>query len=423
MNQAANDSQMNVLPKIPPRSPSRALAEAAGLVRGPQRIFPLAWRLVSDELRNKTTQRNLYSYATTARPTEEALRALRNWILNAQRPDGGVAAYYSLLTGYSQSYAEVTGYLVPTLYDFADITKDQSARQVADRATRWLTSLQMPSGAFPAGLHGNTPQPSVFNTGQILQGLVRAHAETNNMEIMRAATLAGDWLIAVQQDDGSWSGEAAYQGIQHTYYSMVSWALCELARRSGSAGYAAAADKNIDRVLQHFRPSGWIDGINLQGHPTYLHFIAYVIQGVLESGILRQRDDAIQAAAASAWVLLRKFEAQKFLCGTYEQDFRSGQRFSCLTGNAQMSCVWLRLSEVTGDRRYLNAALKMNEMLKQSLPIRGGQGVVGGVAGSDPIWGAYQPLRYISWGAKFLTDALILEQRLMLPFEGAECAS
>jgi uncharacterized protein YyaL (SSP411 family) len=204
---------------------------------------------------------------------------------------------------------------------------------------------------------------------------------------------------------------------------MVSWALCQLTAVSGSPRYATAADKNTTWALQHVRPTGWIDGINLQGHPTYLHFIAYVIQGILECGILRQRDDALQAVASSAWVLLRKFESNKSLCGAYGPDFVSGQRFSCLTGNAQMSCIWLRLFEVTYDLRYLNAALKINEMLKQSLPIRGGPGVVGGVAGSDQIWGAYQPLRYISWGAKFLADALLLEQRLMQQVERAGCES
>jgi hypothetical protein len=82
-----------------------------------------------------------------------------------------------------------------------------------------------------------------------------------------------------------------------------------------------------------------------------------------------------------------------------------------------MSCVWLRLFEVTGDLRYLNAALKMNEMLKQSLAHNGRPEVAGGVAGSSPIWGAYQPMRLISWGGKFLADALMLEQRLMSQFE------
>ena len=207
---------------------------------------------------------------------------------------------------------------------------------------------------------------------------------------------------------------------------MVSWALAQLAAESKDPGHSAAADRNIDWVLAHVQPSGWIDGINLRGHPAYLHFIAYVIQGLLECGILRPREDAIQAAGKSAWVLLRKFETHKRLLGTYQPDFKGGHRFSCLTGNAQMSCVWLRLFEVTGDLRYLNAALKMNEMLKQLLPSKGRRGVLGGVAGSHPIWGKYQPIRFISWGCKFLADALMLEERLTrqveTKLEASECA-
>ena len=257
----------------------------------------------------------------------------------------------------------------------------------------------------------------MFNTGQILQGLVRAHTETKNAEILQRAVAAGNWLAEIQQPDGSWSGAAAYQGNAHTYYSMVSWALALLAAESGDLRHAAASDRNIDWVLTHVQPSGWIDGINLHGHPSYLHFIAYVIQGILECGIVRRREDAIAAAAKSAWALLRKFETHKRLLGTYEPDFKAGQKFTCLTGNAQMSCVWLRLFEVTGDLRYLNAALKMNEMLKQLLPLKGRREVIGGVAGSQPIWGPYQPMRLISWGGKFLADALMLEQRLTRQFE------
>lgn len=423
----------------------RVLTEAAGLLRAPQRVIPLFSKVVSDELRTTFGQRHLYSYAATTIPTADALRSVMDWILHAQRPDGGIAAYYSLLTGYSDSYPEVTGYIIPTLYDFASLTGDPAARHAAERATQWLLALQIPSGAFPGGLHASESdaQPSVFNTGQILQGLVRAHVETKDFEtensetknagtkkaetknaetraahILPRAMTAGDWLAQEQLPNGSWSGPAAYQGVAHTYYSMVSWALAQLADESANPRYASATDRNIDWVLAHVKPSGWIDGINLQGHPSYLHFIAYVIQGILECGILRRREDAIQAAGKSAWVLLRRFETHKLLLGAYEPDFKGGLRFSCLTGNAQMSCVWLRLFEITGDLRYLNGAIKMNEMLKQLLPLRGGRGVVGGVAGSHPIWGAYQPMRYISWGCKFLADALMLEQRLAHQIEG-----
>jgi hypothetical protein len=146
------------------------------------------------------------------------------------------------------------------------------------------------------------------------------------------------------------------------------------------------------------------------------------LQGVLECSILRRRNDAIQTIAKSAWVLLRKFETSKYLPGAFEADFKSVRKFTCLTGNAQMSCVWLRLFEVTHDLRYLNAALKMNEMLKQLIPRNGPRGIVGGVSGSYPVWGSYQPLRYISWGCKFFADALMFEQRVTQSYEAAACA-
>ena len=403
----------------------RALQEALGLLKKPLRIIPLLSKVAADGISPVISPRHLYSYSTSKVPTDGALRSLIGWILRAQRPDGGIAAYYSFLTGYSDSYPEVTGYIVPTLYDFAHATGDAASLAAAERATEWLYSLQMASGAFPAGLHKSAgrpystdpPQPSIFNTGQILQGLVRAYVEKRSNEALTKAASAGEWLASVQETSGAWTGAGAYQGQPHTYYSMVAWALAQLAAESGERRYADAADRNIDWVLTYLRPSGWIDGINLQGHPAYLHFVAYVIQGVLECGILRKRQDAIAAAENAAWALLRKFETHKRLAGTYETDFAAGQKFTCLTGNAQISCVWLRLAEITGDFRYLNAALKINELIKQLLPRSSSPELQGGVAGSHPIWGAYQPMRLISWGAKFFADALMLEQRMVQRLE------
>ena len=395
---------------------ARALTETAGLARSPQRLLPLIYKLSSDSLRLTLARPHLYSYSRTKRSSKEALDLLLRWIYDAQRPDGGIAACYSLLSGYSQSYPEVTGYIIPTLYEYAKTAGDQRALRIAEHATQWLLSLQMPEGAFPAGLHGREARSSVFNTGQILHGLVRAYRETHSAEILNSAIAAGDWLIGMQQPEGSWSGPAAYQQTTHTYYSMVAWSLAELSElvehRNAKEHYGAAAERNLDWVSPQFCRNGWIDGINLRGHPTYLHFVAYVLQGVLECGVLRRRNDAVDAVKKPAWVLLRGFETTKFLPGAFETDFKTGLRFTCLTGSAQMSCVWLRLYEITGDLRYLNAALKMNEMLKELLPVRGGKGIVGGVSGSFPIWGRYQPLRYISWGCKFFADALLLEQRV-----------
>jgi hypothetical protein len=80
---------------------AKALTEAAGLLRGPQRMIPLIQKLVFDKARVTFEQRHLYSYTTSRLDSGEALTSLLHWILDAQRPDGGIAAYYSLLTGYS----------------------------------------------------------------------------------------------------------------------------------------------------------------------------------------------------------------------------------------------------------------------------------------------------------------------------------
>src|SRR5690242_5664727 len=102
----------------------KAVAEAVGLIKGPQRIFPLLFRVSADAMRSSLQRRTLYSYSSTTRPTGEALRLVIRWILRAQRNDGGIPAYYSLLRGYSESYPEVTGYIVPTLYDFSHAIGD-----------------------------------------------------------------------------------------------------------------------------------------------------------------------------------------------------------------------------------------------------------------------------------------------------------
>lgn len=407
------------------RKAARVAAEATGLLRGPQRIFPLMGKVIADGMQATFRQRHLYSYANTTRESSDALRAVINWILNAQRDDGGIAAFYSLLSGYSASYPEVTGYIIPTLYDFAHLTGDSNTVEAAQRATQWLLTLQMPSGAFPAGLKADEKDapPSVFNTGQILQGLVRAYIETGSADILARAIATGDWLAEMQQADGSWSGAGAYQNDAHTYYSMVSWALAQLAGIAPQRHFEEAVDRNLDWVIASVNTGNWSSGINLRGHPTYLHFIAYAIQGVLEAGILRRRDEMIQAASNPARLLLHRFETAKRLPGAYDSDFKQGLKFTCVTGNAQMACVWLRLFEVTGDLRYLNAALKMNEFLKRLLPLREGRGWVGGIAGSNPIWGPYQPFRYISWGGKFFADALMLEGQALRRIEAEECAS
>ena len=95
----------------------RALNETLGLVSAPQRVIPLISKLAADEVRRTFAERHLYSYTTTTAQNVNSLQSVIDWILHAQQADGGIAAYYSFLTGYSGSYPEVTGYACSSRVD------------------------------------------------------------------------------------------------------------------------------------------------------------------------------------------------------------------------------------------------------------------------------------------------------------------
>jgi hypothetical protein len=113
---------------------------------------------------------------------DAAVDAGVEWLGRAQdmstTRDGGVAKNFSLITGWSSSYPETTGYIVPTLAAYAKISGDASYLDRARRMLDWLVSIQFENGAFQAGSVGaKNLVPVTFNTGQILIGLACGVAE------------------------------------------------------------------------------------------------------------------------------------------------------------------------------------------------------------------------------------------------------
>jgi hypothetical protein len=280
----------------------------------------------------------------------------------------------------------------------------------------WLLGLQLDSGAFPIGpLWPEWERlPLVFDTGQIIFGLVRSFEETGETKYLQAARRAGDWLAEIQDPDGSWQRFTSL-GIVHTYNVRVAWALARLYQASGDERYHLAARRNLDWALTQQQPDGWFDqaGFRRGEHPL-THTIAYTIDGFLESGLLLSEQKYVQAARQAADALLEKQLQDGYLSGRYGPGWLIDGPWSCLTGDAQMAGIWLRLFEIKGEERYLLAAKKAIRYVKrcQALGSRL-PGVAGGVAGSFPIFGDYEPYRHLNWAAKFFADSLLLEERLL----------
>ncbi len=366
--------------------------------------------------------------ALSLQPNADHLQAAMSWLCRAQdaTPDGGVSARYRFDRGWAPSYPETTGYIIPTFFRYARYAQKEEYRARALRMADWLLSLQLHDGAFPGHDVSAQPRPVVFNTGQILKGLLSASDETHEEKYLQAGMRAGDWLASVQAADGSWP-QFEYLNRPHAYHTRVAWALLELWLATRREKYRAAALKNLDWALERQLPNGWLreNGFRDDDHP-YLHTIAYALRGfVAAAEILRQHDHApahsrkyFAAAERAGAALMRRFEIRRYPFAQYDCNWKSEERFSCLTGNAQIAVIWLGLYRSNGDARYLNAALKINDFLKstQDLAARH-SGIRGGIKGSHPIWGKYMRYSYPNWAAKFFVDALMLEDEIMSQLE------
>jgi uncharacterized protein YyaL (SSP411 family) len=288
---------------------------------------------------------------------DDAIKLAIEWLCTAQdtQHNGGVSLRYSIRTNWDSSYPETTGYIIPTFFKYSDVTNNEEYRKRAIKMAEWEISIQDANGSFYGGPYGNSKESFVFDTGQIIFGLLEAFKRDGRKEFLQAALRAADWLIKVQDPDGKWS-KHAYNSIPHSYYSRVAWALCELGKSTGNDIYVDAAVKNIKWTLNNQMQNGWFDcaGFTKEMHyKPYTHTIAYTIRGILETGICIGNQDYISSAQRAADSLINVIYPSGYLSGGFDKKWTSDFSFSCLTGNAQMAIIFFRLFEITKEKKYL----------------------------------------------------------------------
>ena len=380
------------------------------LVRLPARYRP--WRprhagLVWDSLRG---------VATEQQPHAVHLAAAVDWLCRAQdvrdgRPDaGGVSAGWSFEDGWLPSYPETTGYIIETMLAAAHALQRPELVKRAQRMIDWELSIQLPDGAFPGHFGEPGSRPVIFNTGQIMHGLVAGHTQLGRADCLAAAVRAGHWLADQQDDDGCWR-RFEHNDTPHVYNTRATWPLLATGLIAGEPRLVQAARRNLDWALTQQSASGWFaTNAFVPGRSPFTHTIAYAIRGFLESGVLLGEPRYLQAALKAGRGVAAVQRADGWLAGTYKDGWVADAGYACLTGVAQMSLNWTRLAQATGAQelrdhaRSALAFLKTNQRLDHADPA-----VLGGIAGSAPIWGDYSRFEYPNWAAKFFADALLMD--------------
>jgi uncharacterized protein YyaL (SSP411 family) len=352
------------------------------------------------------------------------LREAVAWLTRAQdaTPDRGVSRGFSVawsrdlrLRGWQPSYPETTGYIIPTLYDCARYLDEPDLRRRAAEMAKWECEVRLPSGAVMGGtIGGGTRTPAVFNTGQVMLGWLRAAQETGDARYMDACASAADYLISVQEPDGSWrKGNSAFaDSLTTTYNSRVGWALVEFGLRAGRQDATDAGERNIKFSLSRQQENGWFaDNCLTDARRPLLHTIVYAMEGILGAYDALGDRTYLDAVVRSADALVSQIRADGSLAGRFDASWNGTVEWACLTGCAQLSAVLLRLATATGRSEYRDAARRILTFLKRvhdcTSPV---DGLRGGLAGSFPLDGGYGRYEILNWATKFFIDALLLDE-------------
>jgi len=339
------------------------------------------------------------------------IKAAMKWLSTAQKQnkDSGVSALYSLFEGWGPSYIETTGYILPTFFNYAEISKNNAYREKAIQMADFELKSQLENGGFEGGRRKN--EPVTFNTGQVIFGLCRTYQETKDERYKKAAEKAADLLISAIDNNGCFN-KHLYLDNTHTYNTRTAWSLLKVNEISKKQEYKEAAKKNIDWALTQQLDNGWFR--NNAFHPEQeplVHTIAYSIRGILESGIYLKNKEYIQAAVKASAQLLNAQRKDGSLAGSFNDKWKSKVKWSCLTGNSQMSIIWQTLYTITKDKKFMEAAKKINNYMKTRQNLSSSNpGIKGGIPGAFPIYGWYAPFCFTNWAAKFFVDSLMLEE-------------
>ncbi|MFQ5964648.1 MAG: hypothetical protein ACE5KZ_10215 [Candidatus Scalinduaceae bacterium] len=349
---------------------------------------------------------------------ERAIGEGMEWLKRAQdnstSTDGGVARHYSLITGWSPSYPETTGYIIPTMLAYAKLRGDETARKRAKRMLDWLVSIQFPNGGFQGGtINATTIVPVTFNTGQILLGLAIGVREFGHYR--ETMCRAADWLVKIQDPDGCWrkhSTSFAKPG-EKSYETHIAWGLLEAARIEPDKPYAEAAIANIQWALSCQRDNGWFEKCCLDDPSQPLtHTLGYALRGIIEAYRFTKDESFLKAARKTADGLLLGIQDGGFLPGRLGPNWHGTVRWACLTGSVQIAHCWLMLYQDTGEVRYRDAAYAVNKYVRCTMNVNGTPETRGAIKGSFPVQGKYNSYQYPNWACKFFVDSNMLEKKV-----------
>jgi uncharacterized protein YyaL (SSP411 family) len=358
----------------------------------------------------------LTKWSTRIQNDAEHAKLCAQWLLSAQKNSNtGYSHSYSFLNGWLPAYPETTGYIIPTMISLGKYFKESEYIHSAVKAGEWLLTIQHESGGF-CDIDGVL---QIFDTGQIIEGLIELFKYTNDKIYINAATKAGGFLCEHQNEDGCWTRNA-YNGISHSYYSKVGANLLKLAVLISDEKFFDAGNKNIQWTINQQTQNAYFRYMAFKRTELpYLHNIIYVLEGLLESYLINRNEKVLNCLQKTVDCLLEVSLRDAYLYSQYDSRWKPFKREYCLTGLAQWARLLFQLTFLSENDLFKNEATKTLLFLKKLHIQNGSPRISGGLPGSYPIWGRYSRLSIPNWAVKFFADALLLSCQKVGPITSA----
>lgn len=351
---------------------------------------------------------------SSIRRYEHHLELTADWLMHSiEKGRGGSCAFFTPLLGWSRPYPETTGYLIPTLISISDALDNHKYSAAALRIGQWLLDIQSQDGSWHGGLFPSTSSKgSVFNTGQILKGMMALFQFTGDHVFLSAADRGANWLASGMDKYGLWPASDYRASETPSYYTHVAWPMLEVWKITQSLSQRTAAERFLDMALKRKLTNGAIAKWGFEDSGSaFTHNIAYTIRGFQESSrLLADYSKYGRPMEEILEFFVKKSELSNGrVPGEFDESLVGVKKYVCLTGNAQLAICILLMEQQQPDLRLVNAASKMVDFIG-SVQAKGRflKSIRGSVAGSYPLWGRYMFMRYPNWSAKFYCDSLLL---------------
>ncbi|HCP40721.1 MAG TPA: hypothetical protein DIT65_02915 [Cryomorphaceae bacterium] len=376
------------------------------------------WRFLFAEL-NKIMYLRSYTQTLNEMEKEQCLQHAAQWLIHSQEQGStdGCGTYY-FTCGWTSDYPETTGYIIPSLLRYAAYEKAQWSEQAiksALEAGEWLLTLQREDGGWPGGYIEQNRPSVVFNSGQILRGMLALYTYNQDLRWKGAAERCIGWIWQQLDEQGRFATND-YMGAIRVYGTYVVAPILDWLPHFNQhrEAWHVLANRHLNWVCTQQNKVGWFancDNTQHKNDKPIIHTIAYTIDGIWNSGVALNNEAFKASALVPARVLAMDFLTRGILNGRYTSTWAGTEAF-IPTGGAQLAIVWHSMYKETGDALWKEAFEKMNTLLCV-IARRGARQFkdsLGALPGSFPMWGRYEPFGLPNWATKYFLDTLLNER-------------